>query len=421
MVFIQIDTPSPLHHMSTKAPTGTPADDAEVLSPTDAVHAEIADVVKPELPEELREAALAIGDGKALAENLRTGDEDAFIELARSLKMRTLEWSCNATEGMINTVFKLRGHTGLPYAELINALADIYIQQDGGWRSAFANWSHSLCHLFEKYGRNTDPKYPSHSFLEVPSDLPAAEKLFLENARRAIDEGELSNTSRTTGAMVRFNIDQLTPETLDGAFPFRPLPEERERFLKLHRSEYETQQRLFFSAETPREFLVSMVRALEKFSYTPEENIPPLLLIADSLTPEELTAYLQKFASVNGQVPTIDELRDSIAVAEAATEALPGTFVDVDDTLVIKGELNERVVEAITKRADKGESVTVVSGGDPSTQTGLLRSLGLDERFLPVQSKDVIRGKVVEKLIDDTPPAFQGVRATSYSTPNNAW
>lgn len=409
--------------MSTKIPGDSPIDPAGTppVSPTEEVHAEIAAVVKPEIPDQFRELALALGDGTALAEQLRTGGESAFLEavdtFTRGMKYPPArEWSCNTTESLIHAVFTLRAHTGEPYTELIDALAGAYVAQDGGWRSPWSNWSHSLCHLFEQYNRG-------ESFLDRASDLPAAEKLFLENARRAVEEGELSCTDRTTGAMVRYNLDHLDASNLDGAFPFRPTPQEPEEFAALFDEDDECGrgERLFFTAATPREFLVSMVRKQKWLSGYPARQVELLALIEESVTPEELAAYLAKHGRVNGEVLSLAELRAGVASAAAATEMLPGTYVDVDGTLIVDGALNERVAKHMVKRAQEGEAFTVVTGGDPDAQTELLRELGLPGKFLPVVSKSTLRGKIVERLIDDSPPAYQGFRAVEHSTPNYIW
>lgn len=382
-------------------------------SPQDTVHEEITAVLQPEIPEELRALVAAVGDGTALAAKLRDGGQAAFLDavdvFAQGMGFPARKFACTTTEKLMNTVFDLQACTGHPFTELMDALADAFIAQDDG-SNGFDNWSHSLCHLFEKFGRGGDT-----SFFDSASSLPAAEKLFLENAKRAVQRRDLSNSPRTTGAVVKYNLSRLDATSLDGPFPFRPMSEDVKRFSMLF--DPDSAETELFTADTPRAFLAGMVRNLKVLSKNPVQQVALLGMIAPSLSEDEVNAFLAKFGSVNGAVPSLTELQENVAEAASASEFLSGTFVDVDDTLIENGALNERIANRIAKILEGGGAVTVVTGGDPDAQTETLRALGLPEAFLPVQSKAMLRGKIVELLIDDTPPEVQGFRAKRHDQP----
>jgi hypothetical protein len=92
-------------------------------------------------------------------------------------------------------------------------------------------------------------------------------------------------------------------------------------------------------------------------------------------------------------------------------------YVDVEGTLLAGGKLNHIVMFSVDRTAREGRPVVVFTGGNPDAQTEELRKLKFPEQFLPVVSKESYRGKILESLIDDTPPEYQGFKAREYRAP----
>lgn len=279
----------------------------------------------------------------------------------------------------------------------------------------FMNWSHTVCHLFEQY--ELGDKEPS--LLNMPEHHSAAEHLIDEGIKRAVAGDNLGNMGRILGPLIRYNIDHCAAATLDEPFSFKPASVANEAFIQL--CEEYPKMTLFFEAATPRDYFVALVQLGEKLPLrTPQSQLEILGAIQNNLTLEEWKAYLLKYYKVNGEAGevTLALLQANVAESELAQEQINGLYVDVDDTLIVNRSLNRNVVDKIQRAVNTGRKVVIFTGGNPETQALILGMFGfpahLQEKIFPVQTKADYKGKVLEELIDDTDPAWQGFSAKTY-------
>lgn len=310
-------------------------------------------------------------------------------------------------------VLASRERTGKPYNEILDATADVFTTI--GNKYNFQGWSHSLCHLFENYGKGA-------SFLDVPD--ATAGKLVDEAVRRSIEGHEKGCIDRIVQPIVSYNLDHMDPAALDARFPFKQDSLNNEELASLVRGEYSMHASIFCTANSPREFLVTCVK--EKVflprgmtGLPPEMVVTFLNAIKNDVTEEEMHTYINKFYRVNDQETTLETLTGNFTESLDASEKLEGVYVDVEGTLITKkeGKLNDRLVTLMEKESTAGKKVVVFSGGAPEEMTQRLRSLGFPEKFLPVVSKNDFRGKVLDEVIDDTIPQYQGFKAVKYVRP----
>ena len=87
-----------------------------------------------------------------------------------------------------------------------------------------------------------------------------------------------------------------------------------------------------------------------------------------------------------------------------------GNFTDVDDTLILKGEvLNTRLYEAMQKATAEGQKVYIFTGADVEMQRKRLSALGVDTEKYEIVSKEMFKGCVINgTVIDDLSPEQQG-------------
>ncbi|MCK9272365.1 HAD family hydrolase [Candidatus Gracilibacteria bacterium] len=263
------------------------------------------------------------------------------------------DYNCINAEGIISKLFKMNQRE--IFSPLIDKVAQIYITTD-----KFDD--HSLCHLFEDYGRSEE----EYSFLDKPSLRETAELL----VNTAIIRGG-GNLYRTLGAFTRLALEDIENGNLD-EFTFRPEGFNTEGLGNRFDREYNMKLIRFCESKTPREFLQKM----------------------GELQIKDLTEKMKK--------------------KEIAEGVLDITCVDVDGTLIKDGELYLPLVNKLTRNILSGKKVVIFSGGDPEMQTERLRELGLDEVFLPVVPKEMFKGIEVHTIIDDTEAEGQGLLCVSY-------
>jgi hypothetical protein len=283
--------------------------------------------------------------------------------------------------------------------------------------------SHALCHAFEKYrngGSSTDEN--QFSLLNDSEGLLAAKQLLEIHISDRTRSKKFWCDSRILNPIVEYNLNNLT--TLND-WPFKPECLKDEAYVTMvngidGKKEFTTATNYshdsfvfeFINAGTPREFFIACVRENKKF---PIDDPKFLLVVIDSLGGEIddkiLKKYIKKFYFSNGVNIQSGDLIENIRSFEKAKELQPGVFVDVDGTLIINGKLNIKLAEAL--ETVKGR-VTIFSDGVSKIQSEKLRSLGFSEKFLPVVSKNNFKGMVLEKLIDDSVPAYQGFDSIYY-------
>jgi len=295
--------------------------------------------------------------------------------------------------------------------QLLNEIIGVTMAADKN--KDFSGWSHSICHLFEMYKRG------EASLLDAPDEVVA--KLVDDAVARSIQSRQEGNMSRIVGPLLQYNLDHINPDRLDGSFSFKPDSLNNEEFISLFsNADYAKSLRLFCAARTPREFLKQLIKENIKSlpsGLEPEKVITLLRSMQDNVSREEMNAYVNKFYRINNQDTTLETLTGNLSESENALERIDGVYVDVEGTLISGGELNSSLVNYLEEQRELGRKVVIFSGGNPEELTKNLSALGLSEKFLPVISKLDFKGKVLEELIDDTVPEYQGFKAAQYKRP----
>ena len=120
---------------------------------------------------------------------------------------------------------------------------------------------------------------------------------------------------------------------------------------------------------------------------------------------EDMKQWLER-AKQAGFTGTPEEIRENVRIWKRTTagrfegEQIEGIFVDFQGTLVVNGQLNEKVLSLIEKlKGVKNEkSVCVISDSDLSDVSKELIRLGIS---YPVMSKFELKGAALEIVIDD--------------------
>jgi hypothetical protein len=315
------------------------------------------------------------------------------------------------------------------YGQLLAALADNFIDSVAGLKQwdqrLFNDWSHALCHLFELYGR---PEEHAQSFLNFEHQYEVATRLIEALVKSALIVNSDSCVSRTLNAVFYLNEKCFSEQTLHEPFAFKPAALSQEGFPELIGGVLGA----FCAARTPYEFFerILPVGDTNKYSNTLwPVNLDPGLTgfllqeFSDRIPKEIMDRYLQDFPELDGKVQTVEGLRTSISQAAEACAVEHGIFVDVDGTLISSSDktLNTVLIEALQKRQEAGDTVTCFTGADPEGASTRLRELGFPESLLPVQSKSEYRGKLLELVIDDVSPGYQGFGAISHLQPPGTW
>lgn len=274
--------------------------------------------------------------------------------------------------------------------------------------------SHSLCHSFEQYGHGNG----RFSFLNHPQSFKIAEELLNRHITDRINKQVFWCDQRIVEPILEYNINNVT--NLD-KFSFKPDCLMSKEYQKLYENKAKGQSGCdefgekhelmhnFIKSKTPKDFILSLIKSSIKIPTSDPRIVLNIInQIKDDVDKNELDSYVAKFYSTEGKSNSAKELIENIQESEKAMELEKGIFVDVDGTLVVDGKLNTALTETLKKSSDR---VVIFSGGDSETQTEKLRNLGFPEEFLPVVSKDKYKGKMLERLIDDTPPSYQGFDA----------
>jgi ketosteroid isomerase-like protein len=314
---------------------------------------------------------------------------------------------------------------GRPCPEIVEALVRKYIEYSHGDRARYndaserdrlSGWAHGACHLFERYG-------VGGSLLDFSENLKAATIIVDEFVKREVEAQTSSgNDERILGPIERYNNDYLKAADLDGAFPYRPASLSNPAFLDITAKEVEDVIS-FLRARTPREYLADIVRENKRLPITdPTATVEVLHVMEKDFSPGVWQSYIEQHYMVNGEKLSLSQIAENIKDSEGAAERLEGVYVDVDGTLINgKGQLNKKLLEVLENQVRNGLVVTVFTGGNVNEQTDRLRSLGLPDKFLPVQSKNKFKGKRLELLIDDTQPEYQGFKAEKHFLPRDLY
>lgn len=169
----------------------------------------------------------------------------------------------------------------------------------------------------------------------------------------------------------------------------------------------------YFAKMLSNETDSAQLTAKEIFLGMSHEKVFKILEMFASKEPSQLIERLVQEIS-DGGVKNFSELKEirSRGIPQSVEE---GIFVDFSNTLVEMGQLNEWLLKAIREWSAAGMKVTVFTGGDPGHCTELLNELGVND--IKVSAKSEYKGKLLQLLIDDLQPVFQGLQSVSHLKP----
>lgn len=304
------------------------------------------------------------------------------------------------------------------YTEIINAAVELYKDADEK-NEKFQSWSHSLCHLFEKYKSDY-----SHTSLLQPRFLKTSEKLVNECVSRGLRANETGCMDRVISPIINYNICNIKTKEDLGKYDFKPeiLSGKSKELAQLFEHDRDKRISDFSATKTPKEFILKQMERREELFYEkPEKTVEILNLIKEDVSEEEMNSYLKDAYGINIQdiggkniVETLKIMKENVEKSREASEEVKGIFVDVEGTLIVGGKLNEKLLEMIEQESKEGEDIIIFTGGNPEEQTQILRKLGFPEKYLPVKDKKDYKGKRLGYLIDDTEPTYQGLQPRSY-------
>lgn len=352
-----------------------------------------------------------------------TGTGKEFIaEICKSLgfgKEYNKNW-----EHLLLKLFELKpepnGQIEIQFVKLVDVIVEVGIMAPAA-TSTYGNidlLSHSICHLYEHL--NTG------SILDNPAFFSTANKLAHWVSEKVIMDKDAKghNLLRIIHPMAVRVVDASDPARLDDSLPLSLClsPEKKlELFSRLNIISWEKNLQVFTESGTLREYVVRMVK--EKLRFESRDGKKILLIldaIRDDLPAGIFEQYVNDVMRINDQPAiTFDDLKANAEIAESAVEVESGIFVDVDDTLIVDGDLNHSLVRHLEKAFKKGKKIIIFTGGSPEVLTEQLRKLGCPEYFLPVVGKVLFVGKILENLVDDTLPEYQGFRAKKYFDPGD--
>jgi hypothetical protein len=245
------------------------------------------------------------------------------------------------------------------------------------WRTI--NYTHSVCHLFEQYGKD-------ESYLNSTTLLPVAGELVDYTLRKTMEARDFGCVGRIVRPIMDLNLAHLE-ENPEG-FTFRPEiltdPDFIQGFSSSRETEYAPHLVDFCKSASIGEFFPKYVESLRK-----EEELGPVL---------------------------------------NANEVVPGIFIDVEGTLVEydrDDDFYKRLAstqEYALRKMDEGIPVTIFTGAHLEDAVEELKSAGVDERLCDVKPKGEFIGRILETCVDDTAPTMQGFRArTHYESGKKAW
>lgn len=286
----------------------------------------------------------------------------------------------------------------------------------------YQSWSHSVCHLFE------------HGDIFPTGRVDLMKKLVDESVKGAINSSNIGCTNRTLEGILGHNLAKIDPSNLDAplALSFKSITDKK--FIELLKSgsdaKYNSPQVAMCTAITQKELILSLLddpeglRCYIKSDGTLGIGYAKLMQVLLALTPEigeeRSNGFLQ--ALVKNRELTVRSVADNLKALAAGTQAeeVAGVYVDVDGTLIINGKLKKRVVECMAEYKNKGKTVRIFTGGNPTEKEKVLKKFkeleGIAE--FPVLSKDAFKGKLLEVVIDDTVPEVQGFEAKKHVNPN---
>lgn len=362
------------------------------------------------------------------AERMRAKDPTVFRELGESFN--TKNTSPRDLISYITNIENLEPDSKAP--ELMEALAEEWKNLD---KNNIESFKHSLCHFFDKYRSISFINNDAFLIKEKPRGLLSdkrwnhtTEILIKEVLSRVAEDvkrnphGEYhgNNLGRIFIPLMMYNLDEVNTNQLE-TFPLKPehsfysavadLIEER----KGARGYSSNALKEFLRASSPKDLIIRLIHSDEPLPITDEAKAIRLLdAVKDDVSQEEMDAYIKKNYRVNDLPTDLETIEKNVEAAKEAKEQLAGLFVDVDGTLLQEDKVNMAVLQEMEVAVKRGTPVIVFTGGDPEIAAEKLKALGVLGEFANVKRKADFRGKVLERVIDDTDPALQGFKTTNW-------
>lgn len=371
-----------------------------------------------------------IEDEKKLAYNIKKGGYEAALATMKQLGLYNEEYNRNydVLEKLMRGTLSVKSKNKKQYSELLDSLAEVFIDlkmpsdQKGSDRADpeqiyFQSKSHALCHLFEGYPKDS-------SFFDEPVDKNVIQKLVDGSAKESVEVQHLGCIDRILDPLMKYNLNNLDLSKLDNKDGFVVQVDEKygDELLQLienYKFNESINAKYLLSAKTPRELIINLIKNgkhLDRISSNPEQEVSLLNAVKKDLTIDDLNKYF-------GGENTLENLTKDVNMSKNATELIKGIYVDVDGTLIncnswgSKDYLNQGLADYLIKQKQKGKNVVIFSGGSPEDQTKRLEKINVPKDLLPVISKNALKGKILEVLIDDTKPESQGFKANNYLDP----
>ena len=301
---------------------------------------------------------------------------------------------------------------------LLDAVADSYFIQDK--KRNFRSWSHDLCHSIENYGED------GLSLLDTPESRKVLTKLIDESVERLKENADvdIGCIDRIVGPLLKFNLTQMDAKDLEKSYIYKPESIKDSEFIGYMREGVVGfDLNAFLNTNSPLEFYRRLFEKGEKLPgfLNPAQQIELLQALKKHLPGDLINKYVEREYNPNGKSTTYDELVKNVQESKESTEVIKGIYVDVEGTLIERGVLNKDLVKKLEKLATEGNKIIIFTGGDIAAIGAELKKLGLPEHFLPVHAKNEYRGKVLEVLVDDTPPEYQGFKTLELHKPGYYW
>lgn len=436
-----------IHPMDELDPPATPA-----VTPVESSYARERREKEERIVAGLEEAQRALDDGAWLVALLRGEGAAGFVSFAEKLYPENLRSKndyrrtspeVKAMGDLFELVLTLRDRKMGDHTELLGALVDAAISMgDQGDRHTVASWVEGLSTVIGmRYG-----EAGKFGLLRDPADAAAAKRLAEAAAARTLAVGSPRSFSPIAGVLATHNFvtcDYLSP---DVPFPLKPAIPDPGKFL--NNDAYVAYTSAFLLHDTPRAACAAIVR--EKLCVRDSGDVPQLSMLVTAaleVTEDELCAYLShhgtdalkrmfeeidardrlrditkrvapealdRFMALLGAAD-LDDLPRALSEAIRVGEITPGTFVDVDGTLIFRDyeertkQLNMPLVEALTAFVARGNSFTIITGGGAREKRFELLELGFPRELLTVDDKHRYKNKRLQQLIDDQSPSINDV------------
>lgn len=290
-----------------------------------------------------------------------------------------------------------------------------------------AYWNHTVCHFIEKYSEGNH-----RSLLHYIEDPAAAELPQYRAAFEMLVEKAFPDTNcleRILEPLVQFNLAANRRDPGNQSFACLPASLRKPENLEVARGFFVKGKYFDLRSVT---LMMESTGPQDLWRRAVEQSVPLLSYydlpkhIESPIPREKLMGYLEACFSREELARVTGGLSLGEAIENCSTkigdEMHPGLYVDVDGTLLFtdkegKDALNTTLHTTLLQALAAGISITVFSGGSPTTQSQRLQDAGASQELLDVKSKAEYKGRLLEVIIDDTRPVLGGFGAGTWFSP----